>query len=121
TDGIATVTHTARDGSDAKTVEGIRVIGNAAPATLAGLMPDGPGKQLTDSYAQLAPSASLFALTLGLAKPPREFGVQHYSTQILPPDMLKLTDYARGARLMANEPGEMMPPMSVVDYAAVDA
>jgi phytoene dehydrogenase-like protein len=119
--GIATVTHNARDGSDPKTVEGIRVIGNAAPATLAGLMPDGPAKQLADSYAQQAPSASLFALTLGLAKPPREFGIQHYSTQILPPDMRKLADYARGARLMANEPGDAMPPMSVVDYAAVDA
>jgi phytoene dehydrogenase-like protein len=119
--GVSTVTHTARDGSDPKTVEGLRVIGNAAPEALAGLMPAEPAKQLTDSYARQAPSASLFALTLGLSKPPREFGLQFYSTQILPPGMIRLADYAAGARLMANEPGEAMPPMSVVDYAAVDS
>ena len=58
---------------------------------------------------------------LGLSKPPREFGIKFYSTQILPPGMVTLADYAKGAKLMANEPGETMPPMSVVDYAAVDA
>src|ERR1700761_6342205 len=86
---VSTITHTARDGSDARTVEGTRVIGNAAPETLAGLMPQPFAGQLTDSYAQQAPSASLFALTLGLSKPPRQFGIEHYSTQILPPAMVK--------------------------------
>jgi len=63
----------------------------------------------------------LFALTLGLAKPPREFGFEFYSTQILPRDMTRLSDYAKGATRMADEPGELMPPMSVVDYAAIDS
>ena len=66
-----------------------------------------------------SPSASLFALTLGLSKPPREFGVSAYSTQLLPPWMKKLADYGQSAALMAEEPGERMPPMSVVDYAAI--
>jgi phytoene dehydrogenase-like protein len=35
--------------------------------------------------------------------------------------MTRLSDYARGAELMANEPGERMPPMSIVDYAAIDS
>jgi phytoene dehydrogenase-like protein len=118
---VAAVTHTARDGSDPKTVEGLRIIGNAAPDMLAGLMPAEPAKRLRESYAEQAPSASLFALTLGLSKPPREIGIQFYSTQILPPGMRRLADYAKGARLMADEPGETMPPMSVVDYAAVDS
>ena len=52
---------------------------------------------------------------------PRYFGIKVYSTQLLPPDMKRLADYAQGARLMADEPGERMPPMSVVDYAAVDS
>lgn len=56
-----------------------------------------------------------------MAKPPREFGIKVYSTQLLPPDMRQLSDYARGATLMAQEPGEHMPPMSIVDYAAIDS
>ena len=35
--------------------------------------------------------------------------------------MKRLTDYAQGAALMADEPGERMPPMSIVDYAAIDS
>ena len=35
--------------------------------------------------------------------------------------MTRLADYAQGAALMANEPGERMPPMSIVDYAAIDS
>ena len=44
------------------------------------------------------PSASLFALTLGLSKPPREFGIDAYSTQLLPPWMTRLSDYAKARR-----------------------
>ena len=116
-----TVTHTAKDGGDPQTVEGLRIIGNAAPAALAPLMPADAAEKLTSAYARQTPSMSLFALTLGLSKPPREFGIAAYSTQVLPPWMKRLTDYAQGAALMAEEPGERMPPMSVVDYAAIDS
>jgi phytoene dehydrogenase-like protein len=115
------VTHTARDGSDPQLVEGLRIVSNAAPAALAPLMPPPLTEKLTQSYAQQAPSISLFALTLGLSKPPREFGISTYSTQLLPPEVKRLSDYANGAALMADEPGERMPPMSVVDYAAIDS
>ncbi len=115
------VTHTARDGSDPKLVECARLISNAAPETLASLLPATTAQRLTASYADETPSASLFALTLGLSKPPREFGIKAYSTQIWPDDMTRLADYVQGATMMAAEPGERMPPMSVVDYAAIDS
>jgi phytoene dehydrogenase-like protein len=116
-----TVTHTARDGSDPQTAEGVRIIGNAAPAALAPLMPADAAEQLRNGYARQKPAASLFALTLGLSKPPREFGVSAYSTQVLPPWMRRFADYGQGAALMAEEPVERMPPMSVVDYAAIES
>jgi phytoene dehydrogenase-like protein len=116
-----TVTHTAKDGSDPKTVECLRIVGNAAPAALEPLMEADAAEKLGRSYARQTPSASLFALTLGLSKPPREFGVTAYSTQLLPPWMKQLADYGQGAALMAEEPGQRMPPMSVVDYAAIDS
>ena len=118
---IKTVTHTAKDGSDPKTVECLRIVGNAAPAALEPLMEADAAEKLSQGYARQTPSASLFALTLGLSKPPREFGVATYSTQLLPPWMKQFSDYGQGAALMAEEPGERMPPMSVVDYAAIDS
>ena len=120
-DDAKSITHTAKDGSDPRTVQCARIIGNAAPAALEPLMQADAAEQLSQSYARQAPSASLFALTLGLSKPPREFGIAAYSTQLLPPWMKRLTDYAQGAALMAEEPGERMPPMSVVDYAAINS
>ena len=120
-DDIRSITHTAKDGSDPRTVECTRIIGNAAPAALAPLMPADVAERLRQGHAQQTPSTSLFALTLGLAKPPREFGIAAYSTQLLPPWMKRLSDYAQGAALMSGEPGERMPPMSVVDYAAIDS
>ncbi|MES2196116.1 MAG: FAD-dependent oxidoreductase [Pseudomonadota bacterium] len=115
------VTHTAKDGSDSQTVECARVVGNAAPGALVALMPQAAGDRLQANYANRAPSISLFAMTLGLGRPPREFGVSAYSTQLLPRQLQRLSDYSQGARLMAGEPGGLMPPMSLVDFTAIDS
>src|SRR6266849_2459243 len=117
----STVTHTARDRTDAQVVECVRIVGNAAPAALAPLMPAADAEKLNENDRRHVPSISLFALTLGLSKPPREFGFSAYSTQLLPPEMARLSDYAQGTALMAEEPGKRMPPMSIVDYAAIDS
>ena len=117
----AGVTHTARDGSDPQAVASPRIVGNAAPATLATLMPAAAADRLTASYRQWPSSISLFSVTLGLSRPPREFGVASYSTQLLPPWMTHLSDYAQGSSLMADEPGERMPPLAIVDYTAIDS
>ncbi|MFT3938930.1 phytoene desaturase family protein [Rhodopseudomonas sp.] len=115
------VTHMARDGGDPQIVEASTVIGNAAPSTLASLLPADQAKLLTDSYADRTPSLSLFALTLGLSKPPREFGVSSYATQLLPDWMTTLASYAEAKTLMADEPGERMPPLAIADYTAIDS
>jgi phytoene dehydrogenase-like protein len=115
------VTHTAKDGGDIQSVESPVIVSNAAPEILASLMPADAARKLNDAYAQQKPSISLFALTLGLSKPPREFGVTSYSTQLLPPWMTRLDDYAQGAALMAGEPADRMPPFAIVDYAAIDS
>ena len=115
------VTHTAKDGSDPQTVETARVIGNAAPSTLASLLPDQPAKTFADRYAGQTSSISLFALTLGLSRPPREFGFASYSTQLLPDWMTSLGDYAQASSLMAGEPADKMPPLAIVDYNAIES
>ncbi len=115
------VTHTARDGSDPKIIEAACVISNAAPANTAALLDGAAPEKLTAGYAGHTPSISLFALTLGLSKPPHEVGIRNYSTQLLPPWMKRLSDYPQGTALMAEEPGERMPPMSIVDFSAIDS
>ena len=45
----STVTHTARDGTDAQVVECVRIVGNAAPAALAPLMPAAAAEKLTET------------------------------------------------------------------------
>ncbi|MEA2893416.1 MAG: hypothetical protein QOI05_4209 [Bradyrhizobium sp.] len=115
------VTHSAKDGSDAQSVESAVIVSNAAPENLASLIPEDAARKLNDSYAQQRRSISLFALTLGLSKPPREFGLAGYSTQLLPPWLTRLDDYALAAALMADEPADRMPPFAIVDYAAIDS
>jgi phytoene dehydrogenase-like protein len=117
----SSVTHTAKDGSDPKTVEGARIVSNAAPRALSQLFPKQAAATLDDHYAPFVPSISLFALTLGLSSPPREFGLRAYSTHLLPRWMTSLADFARAKRLMADEPGDAMPPLSIADYNAIDS
>ena len=118
---IASLTHTAKDGSNPQTVETSRIISNAAPETLASLLPAANGAKLLAAYTDRPSSISLFALTLGLSKPPREFGITSYSTQLLPDWMARLDDYAQATALMGDEPGNRMPPLAIVDYAAIES
>ncbi len=113
--------HTAKDGGDPQAIEAARVIGNAAPDILASLLPASVAAELRDSYSDRAPSISLFALTLGLSQIPSAFGLEAYSTQLLPDWMATLGDYAQGTSLMSEEPGDRMPPLAIVDYAAIDS
>jgi phytoene dehydrogenase-like protein len=117
--GLYKVGHVAKDGSDPQTIETMRVVSNAAPESTAALLPETEARQLRAHYADQAPSISVFALTLGLSQPPREFGVTCYSTQLLPTWMSCLADYGQGTSLLADEPGARMPPLAIVDYAAI--
>jgi phytoene dehydrogenase-like protein len=121
-DGRASsVTHIAKAGGDPQTVEADCVISNAAPGIAATLLPGPAAARLSQSYAGRAPSVSLFALTLGLSRKPDEIGLSAYSTQLLPDWMNSLADYAKGTALFAHEPGAQMPPVSIVNYSAIDS
>lgn len=115
------VMHIAKAGGDPQQVEADCIVTNASPFVSASLLPETEGTKLKDSLAARTPSISLFALTLGVSKPPQDFGLSAYSTQLLPDWMTHLSDYAKGAPLFADEPGERMPPMSIVNYSAIDS
>lgn len=115
------ITHTSRSGGDPQTAACDRIVINAAPTAATAMLPDSIAARWSKVYAQRQPSISLFTVTLGLAESPRRYGVTSYSTQILPDWMTRLADYAAATRLMANEPGNRMPPLAIANYDAIDS
>ena len=115
----ASVTHTARDGSHARTITCRHVVGNAAPAVLGPMLSPPAADAFAEAFDAHPPSMSLFTLTLGLDRPPRTFGISSYSTQLLPDWLTRLAGYPEATRLMATEPADRMPPLSIVDYDAI--
>jgi len=114
------VTHEGKDGDRAE-VRARAIVGNAAPSVLADMLPDDARRRFYAPYAEQPLSISLFSATIGLSEPPARFGLNSYATMLLPEWMRSLDDYKRGAAIMADAPGEAMPPIAVVNYSAVDS
>jgi len=118
----AAVIHGASKGGDREVVQTRAVAGNAAPAVLATMLPEGSRARFRAAYARQGLSISLFAAVYGLSKPPRDFGVRAYSNFLLPPWMTRLADYRRCAHLLGGEPDDAPAPvLTVVDYSAIDS
>lgn len=116
----AGVAHTAADGTDRVVDRAPVLFAGAAPTVLADALPPEARPAFTARYEGRRPSISLFAISLGLSRPPRELGFTQYSTFLMPDWMDSLSDYARCAELLADPPGCRMPAVAVVDYSAVD-
>ena len=96
------------------------LFGGAAPTVLADALPSEARPAFTAPYEGRRPSISLFSISLGLNRPPRELGITYYSTMLIPDWIDSLSDYARCGELLADPPGTCMPAVAVVDYSAVD-
>ena len=113
------VVHASRDGGDEAQVEAPIVVGNAAPAVLASMLPKGARERFLSPYSGLSPSISLFTATFGLSVRPAEFGMKAYSTFLLPDWMKALADFRKSADVMRALPANEAPVMAVVDYSAI--
>lgn len=114
------VVHEGREG-DRVEVRARVVVGNAAPSVMAAMLPDATRQRFFAPYAEQPLSISLFSATIGVSEPPQQFGLNSYATMLLPEWMRTLSDYRRGSDVMARLPGEALPPLAVVNYAAVDS
>jgi phytoene dehydrogenase-like protein len=117
----AGVVHEPKEGGDKVEVRAPIVVSNAAPILMADML---RGSARTRFYAPYAPrplSISLFSATFGLSVRPAGLGFTSYSTILLPEWMTALADYRRCAAILAEAPGEAMPPVAVVDYSAIDS
>lgn len=97
------------------------IVSNAAPVHIARMLPESARERFFAPYADHPLSISLFSMTLGLSEPPAKVGLNSYSTFLLPEWMRSLSDYKRSAAILADAPGEALPPIAVVDYSAIDS
>lgn len=97
------------------------VIGNAAPAVIAGMLPNTVREHFWSRYASRRLSISLFSISFGLSARPTELGLSSYATFLLPGWMKALEDYRTCGGMMAELPRGAVPPIAIVNYAAIDS
>ena len=117
----AGVVHEGKDGGDPVEVYAPVVVSNAAPVHVKSMLKESAGERFFAPYRERPLSISLFSATFGLATKPSEFGLNAYSTMLLPEWMRSLSDFRRCAGILAEPPGEAMPMVAVVDYSAIDS
>jgi phytoene dehydrogenase-like protein len=117
----AGVTHRPTDGSGTARSDRARVVlGNAAPARLAAMLPAAARAPYEAAFLHRPLSISLFSVALGLDRPAREFGVGAWSTVILPDWMDRLAALREAAPLLGADPAGRIPPFILVDYGRLD-
>ena len=120
-DGAArSVIHCDKGGADEAEAEAPIIVGNAAPAVLAGMLPEAARGRFLGPYTARAQSISLFSATFGLSVRPAEFGIRAYSTFVLPRWMKTLAQYRDSSSLMRSLPEENAQVMTVVDYSRIE-
>ncbi len=115
------VVHASREGGDEAEAQAPIVVGNAAPAVLAAMLPETARGAFLVPYARQALSISLFSATFGLSVRPAELGLKAYSTFLLPSWMTSLAHYRESSGVLSQLPDGRAPAMTVVDYSAIDS
>ena len=97
------------------------VFANAAPHVIAPMLPQAVQPAFMQPYRDRPLSISLVSATLGLDRPPADFGVSSYSTVLIPDWMKRFSDFAQTTPLFADAPAGRMPALVVVDYTQIDS
>jgi all-trans-retinol 13,14-reductase len=120
---VAGVEHAAKgeDGAGAERAFAPLIFGNAAPHSLAKMLPDEHQARFMAPYAQRPLSLSLWTLALGFDRKPSEFGVSSYSTWIFPEWMKSLDDLSQNGPLLGAPPSGRVPAFVLADYSFIDS
>jgi phytoene dehydrogenase-like protein len=97
------------------------VLGNAAPQVLAGMLTEEERAAFLKPYAGRGLSISLWTLSLGLNRPPCDFGVSSYSTFIVPDWLESFSQMREMAAVMGEDPGKRIPLYAFVDFHQIDS
>jgi len=115
------VRHRARKTGDVREELAPIVFGNAAPSVLAAMLPDDERATFMARYHGRRPSISLWTMSLGLKVHSHEFGVQHYSTSILPSWLTTLSGFRHAAAVLGDDSQSRITPYSFVAYDQIDS
>ena len=115
------IIHEGSEGGDPVEAWAPIVVSNAAPAVVAEMLPSPARYRFITPYGARRPSISLFSATFGLSVRPAEVGFTNYSTLLLPTWMKRLSDYSRCANFLGAMPDSDAPPLTIVDYSAIDS
>jgi phytoene dehydrogenase-like protein len=131
---VATTIDTGSDGRptfvhhvDAKSCGGEEPIGarmvlaNCAPSVLIGMLSEPLRGKLEETYGRSELSTSLFSAHFGLKEPPAKFGLDRYSTVVLPEWMTAFDDVSKCAGLLGESPAGRLPVFGIANYGAIDA
>lgn len=97
------------------------VLTNCPPQALSGMLDEGKRARFDAAFASVEPSTSLFCAHFGMSEDPAKFGLDAYSTILLPDWMTSLNDYARAAEVLGDKPSGKLPPLTIANYGAIDA
>ena len=115
------VHHADKDGNAPARLETRLVLAGCAPAALGDMLEQPWRDRLLSAYAAREPSISLFSAHFGLDVAPQGLGLTAYSTVLLPDWMRRLDDYAEAGALLGGRPRGRMPPLTIVNYGAIDS
>ena len=97
------------------------VLANCAPLTLAGMLSTPARGKLEDAYGGRALSSSLFSAHFGVTAPPAKFGLNGYSSVVLPDWVRTFDDVAKSSALLGADPGGKLPLIGIANYGAIDS
>ena len=108
------------DGSEER-IGARAVLAGCSPHALSGMLDERERQRMNAAFAASEPSTSLFCAHFGVNEPPARFGLEGYSTALLPDWMTSLNDYARAAELLGEKPSGRLPPITIANYGAIDS
>jgi phytoene dehydrogenase-like protein len=97
------------------------VLANCAPSVLTAMLSEPARRKFQEAYGSLDLSTSLFSAHFGVSEPPSKFGLEHFSTIVLPDWMTAFTDTAKSSGLLAENPAGRLPAFGIANYGALDA
>ncbi|MBR1133134.1 phytoene desaturase family protein [Bradyrhizobium iriomotense] len=115
------VRHHATGAGDVREELAPIILGNAAPAVLASMLPDERRAVFMSRYEGRLPSISLWTMSIGLARPSRDFGVKRYSTSVLPAWLTALSKFREAGALLGEDPPRGLTPYGFVAYDQIDS
>jgi phytoene dehydrogenase-like protein len=98
------------------------VLANCSPMTLSAMLSEPDARRrLEGDYATRELSISLYCAHFGLREPPRRFGLEGFSTVVLPDRVRTLEGIRDTGGLLGADPSSAMPVLGIANYGAIEA